>query len=180
MKKIRLFIIFASVLNIYNISYGQSTVKNTTTTQNEYIQIDTSIISILQYNTIQDFIFKNCKSINLSNEDLMTIENILKVCINNYNIEQEKQFNELNEKHPEYKLDKNNFIIDLKNYRRQYFAIENINGEKEVWINCFCGLGNDNWKTKLIMVIDGGNCYFNLKINLTRSTFYELMVNGDA
>ena len=39
---------------------------------------------------------------------------------------------------------------------------------------------NELKQKDLIFVNDGGNCYFNLKINLTTGQYYELMVNGDA
>jgi hypothetical protein len=66
------------------------------------------------------------------------METILDKCIHDYNPEQERQFKEINDKHPEYRLDKKNFIIDLKRYKSQYFATTSSKGEKEVWINCFC------------------------------------------
>ena len=31
-----------------------------------------------------------------------------------------------------------------------------------------------------MIVDDGGNCYFNFKINLTTKKFYDLRVNGEA
>ena len=55
------------------------------------------------------------------------------------------------------------------------------NKEKIIYINCFCyimDLYADQWKTELIMVDDGGNCYFNVKANLDKNEYYELMVNG--
>jgi len=148
--------------------------------QKETIHIDTSVIAILPYDTTQYRVFENSKPTELTNDDLLKIETVLNKCIIDYNPEQERQFKEINDKHPEYKLDKNNFIIELERYRRQYVAVINTKGEKEVWINCFCGAGSQNWKTYLILVEDGGNCFFNLKINLTTGQYYELMVNGDA
>jgi hypothetical protein len=46
----------------------------------------------------------------------------------------------------------------------------NSKGEKEVWINCFCRDGERDWRKNLVFVKDGGNCYFNLKVNLSRGT----------
>ena len=59
-------------------------------------------------------------------------------------------------------------------------AIFNHKGEKEVWINGFCNTWDKNWKTEIILVHDGGNCYFNLKINLTSGECFEISVNGYA
>ena len=116
----------------------------------------------------------------MTNDDLQKIETILNKCISHYNPDQERQFKEINDKHPEYKLDKKNFTIHLTRYKRQYVAVINSKGEKEVWVNCFCRTHNSNWKKERVVVKDGGNCYFNLKINLTTVQYYELMVNGDA
>ena len=59
--------------------------------------------------------------------------------------------------------------------------IQKNNGQKEVWVNCFCQLSGDNkWKTEVVHVADGGNCYFNFKINLTTKTCYDFAVNGVA
>jgi hypothetical protein len=142
--------------------------------------IDTSKIAILPFDTTQYWVFKDSKSTELTNDDLLKIETILNECINDYNLDQEKRFKEIIDKNMKNNLDKNNFIIELKRYKRQYIAAVNSKGEIEVWINCFCGAGNQNWKTNLILVEDGGNCYFSLKVNLTTGQFYELMVNGDA
>jgi len=153
--------------------------KNQEQNQNLYT-VDTSVVAILPFDTTQYWVFKDCKPTDLTSDDLQNIETILNKCIDDYNPEQERQFKEINAKHPEYKLDKKNFTIDLTRYKRQYVAVINSKGEKEVWVNCFCNTWNKNWKTNLIMVLDGGNCYFNLKINLSTGQYYELMVNGDA
>jgi len=143
-------------------------------------QIDTSVIVVLPSETNLHWVFKTGKPSELTTDDLLKIETILKKCIYEYNPEQEKQFQEINDKHPEYKLDKNNFIIELGRYKRQYLATVNSKGEKEVWINCFCGEWGNIDRKRIFEVEDGGNCYFNLKVNLTTGQYYELMVNGDA
>ncbi len=175
------FTFFSLVMACYLASYGhtKTETKNKKQQQNGYI-VDSSIVAILPFDTTQHWVFKGSKPTDLTNNDLLKIETILNQCINDYNLDQERQFKEINNKHPEYKLDKKNFIIDLTRYKRQYIAVINSKGDKEVWVNCFCKTWNKTWKTNLIMVADGGNCYFNLKINITTGHYYELMVNGDA
>jgi hypothetical protein len=134
----------------------------------------------LPFNTSNNLAFKENKQTDLSKDDFQKIELILTKCIDEYNLNQEKQFIEINNKYPEYKSKKKNFIIDLKQYKRQYVATINSKGEKEIWVNCFCNTCNKNWKTNLLIVHDGGNCYFNLKINLAKKTYYELTINGDS
>jgi hypothetical protein len=49
-----------------------------------------------------------------------------------------------------------------------------------VWINCFCNYEELDWKKSMVFVKYGGKCYFNLRVNLSRGTYYDLMVNGSA
>jgi hypothetical protein len=72
--------------------------------------------------------------------------------------------------------------IDFKkyDYKRQYVSIINSIGEKEVWINCFCDSFYKDWKKQILHVDDGGNCFFNLKVNLSTKKCYDIFVNGYA
>jgi hypothetical protein len=169
------------LLNLTLISCEQANIKNNKAkSASTKVSVDISSIAILPYDTTLFWICKDCKPLELTEIDLEHIEKLLIKCINNYNPEQEKRFQEMNSKFDDYELDKNNFIIDLKKYKRQYIAVINSRGEKEVWINCFCDTSPKGWKNNLIIVEDGGNCYFNLKINLTTDEYYDLMVNGVA
>lgn len=115
------------------------------------------------------YIFENSNNYQLTNKDLKEIEVLLLKAIDEYN-----------ETHKNYLHRVNEPFINLQNYKRQYIAVINSNNEKEVWINCVCNRNNANWKKYIIEVDDGGNCYFNLKINLTKKKFYDFMVNGVA
>jgi hypothetical protein len=177
----RQVIITTYFLTICLTSCGQTkTNSNNTERQQPLKTVDTSVIAILPFDTTRYWVFKDSKPTDLTNDDLIKIETILNKCIDDYNPDQERQFNEINNKNPEYSLEKKSFIIDLNIYKRQYIAVINSKGEKEVWVNCFCRTNNSNWKNERVIVKDGGNCYFNLKINLTTGQYYELMVNGDA
>jgi hypothetical protein len=141
---------------------------------------DTSIISILHYDKSSYWIFTNAKQSVLTDNDYKLTEKLLRVCLDNFNTEQSQLFDKENSKHPEYGLKRKDFIVDLGNYKRQYIVVTNNKGQKEVWVNCFCDSFHINWKRDRVMVRDGGNCYFNLKINLTTKKYYDLMVNGEA
>lgn len=164
------------------LSYcGQSRIeKDDNTVSSTSLNLDTSVIALLPLDTAQCWAFNDCSPADLTNDDLIQIEKLLRECVDNYNPEQEKQFNEIKSKYPGYKFYKKHFIIDLERYRRQYIAVTNKEGEKEVWINCFCDKEIDYWKTDIVFVFDGGNCFFNLKVNLTKGEYYELLVNGEA
>ena len=82
-------------------------------------------------------------------------------------------------KRPKSRLAFTNQIKDVSKYYKQFIAVINKQGEKEVWINCFCSK-DPKWKNEVVLVLDGGNCYFQLKINLTKKLVYDFMVNGVA
>ncbi len=112
--------------------------------------------------------------------DSIQIESLLMTCLAKYNIFEERYYDELKTKQPLLDIYKENFIITLSRYKRQYMAIINPQGEKEVWINCFCTHWNEIDIHYPVEVSDGGNCFFNLKINLSKGIYYDMMVNGDA
>lgn len=122
--------------------------------ENETIQFD--------YSNEYQWLPKNCKNYNLETSDKQIVSQLLEKAIKDYNLKNEKK------------------IIEIKDYKRQYIAYIDINGEKEIWINFFCDELSYNWKKKIVQVKDGGKCYFNLKINITKKTFRNLFVNGES
>ena len=71
----------------------------------------------------------------------------------------------------------------LEDYNRQFLGGITESGEKIIWINCLCKRESEvlnKWKTDLIIVADGGNCFFNVKVNVNRQVYYDLMINGNA
>jgi len=72
--------------------------------------------------------------------------------------------------------------IVLKNYIRQYIPFLNKKGEKQVWINCACWKSEYEketyWKKRIIKVADGGNCYFNMYVNIKTKKAYNLYFQG--
>ncbi len=147
-----------------NISCNQEKVQNQNSQKNlEILKTisDTSKFTVIEYNEDAKWVFsENCKKTNLTKNDLDNIDFLL------------------NEK-----VQKDNFLaekIDLDKYKRQYVTVINEKNEKIVWINCFCGNWTKNSRKQIFAVEDGGNCYFNLKINLTTKKIYDFIVNGEA
>lgn len=68
----------------------------------------------------------------------------------------------------------------LRTYKFQLIPYLNENGQKLVWVNAFCSKENDNWKSEPVIVSDGGDCYFNLTINLSKGKCESLIINGEA
>ncbi|MFH2141072.1 MAG: hypothetical protein ABIJ97_01520 [Bacteroidota bacterium] len=108
---------------------------------------DTLTYAIIPYDNSYNWIFRNRTQTKLTTRDLVSIEQILNRMINNYNLVLQP---------------KKNDRIELNNYKRQYIAVVNNKGQKEVWVNCFCKNWTGGWKEEIILVKDGGNCYFNL------------------
>ena len=173
--------ILTCILTAQLTSWGQAkTESKNEVRQTNTFKMDISLIAILPFDPTQYSFFKNGKPTELTKDELLKIETVLKRCIDNYNSDQNKLFNDIDRQHPEYINSKKNSSIDLTLYKRQYVAAINYIGQKEIWVNCFCDTWGRDWKKYLISVKDGGNCYFNLKINLTTGQYYELRVNGDA
>lgn len=140
---------------------------NKDTRPNKQIVIDTSEIVIIPIDRANSWLFKDATSMELTDQDLQTVDKLLMDCIRIHNTRQDstKQFSE---------------YIDLKKYKRQYVAFIDSKGEKKVYVNCFCfsDFGFDDWKKTLVEVEDGGSCFFNVTINLTRLKYEQLNTNG--
>jgi len=179
--------------SIVKVKYEQETGNQAILKYPSLLSIQANEIVILPY----DFTVwqnENYTQAELEYNDFELSNSILTICVTNYNIEQEKRFQEICSRYPDTKFDKNHFVIDLTRYYRQYICVTNERGEKEVWINFHCAefffnsLDNIDetiellsaWKAGKLVVLDGGNCFFNLKINLTTKKYYDLSVNGEA
>ena len=80
-----------------------------------------------------------------------------------------------------------------KNYYQQYIFYKDTRGDSIVCINAFCYLLEGpvdsagklvmkpiDWRNNLIIVNDGGDCFWTIKINLSKMTYFDFMVNGVA
>ncbi|WP_214225651.1 hypothetical protein [Pedobacter sp. B4-66] len=125
---------------------------------------------------------KNSKEeIKLTGEELIITDSLVKESVKVVNDKTEVRFKKRKLEDPKFTYDLSDYTIDLKRYKRQYIVLVNKKGQKEVWINCLCAISdNDDWKTKKIVVYDGGKCYFNLKINLSEKIYFDFQVNGIA
>lgn len=67
---------------------------------------------------------------------------------------------------------------ELDRYTRQYVGVV-AGGEQLIWGNYFCHHGGE-WQEQLVMVEDGGPCYFSVTFNPATSEFSNLDINGEA
>lgn len=83
--------------------------------------------------------------------------------------------------HNEKKTDTFYQVMPLNKYHRQYVPVVAANGERVVWVNFFCGeVTGSAWRKSIGVVDDGGNCYFQLFIEVNRREVYDLYTNGYA
>lgn len=115
----------------------------------------------------------------LTDADLQHLEILFQQKIVLYNQESYRNWNKMLVKYPKANWSLSEFIIQPKQYVRQYIPALNNLGEKEVWVNCHCEVSS-YWREAPLFVRDGGNCHFSMYINLTRSHVYRFVVNGVA
>ncbi len=150
--------------------------------------IDKSQYAIFPYNDSEEFVSRkfpsNCVKSNLTEIEIGEIGPILDKCIKEYNEKQEQVYKDIHEKYPEAKRE--DFMIDwVGKYKFQFIVSMTPQGYKTIWVNCFCTRSEDeweknNWQKQVIHVFDGGKCYFNLMIDLTRKFYYDFSVNGNG
>lgn len=143
-------------------------------------KLDKTDYAILKIEPKNNWIFKNGILSDLSQTELIEAEKILKKAVKENNEIQKQNLKIHNEKYPENKWTETGYELDLNKFQRQYWPVINENGEKVVWINFFCSDNESISTDTIVMVLDGGNCYFNIKINLTNKTYSELSINGYA
>jgi len=155
-------------LGIFKVP-GHKTATNTWTIINSHAFIDTSKYAVIKFYNEQPYMFdKNSHPTKLTDSDISQIEKLL-----------DKKVAELNKKVKSKGVIKSDYIKNPSRFYKQFVAVINSKGEKEVWVNCFCSVENEpNWKTAIVGVLDGGSCYFNFKVNLTTNTLYDLTING--
>jgi hypothetical protein len=110
-----------------------------------------------------DIFSEKYKSATLSKEHLKQIEKLIDEKISQYN---------------KGRRDDDTIKKPFKLYK-QIITVTNPKGEKEVWVNCMCSV-SESWKTQIERVDDGGNCYCQFKINLTKSIILSFNINGLA
>ena len=147
-------------------SSKQTERSNRTSFDTSQYTIDTSKISILTIDAGHSVQFRYAKSVELSRTDFRLTEVLLRDCINSTN--------DSSQVLKVYTLP----FIDINNYKRQYIPFAKPNGDRFVWVNCFCA-DFPFWKNKVVFVFDGGACFFNVEINLTKRAYGELYINSN-
>jgi len=134
------------------------------------LSYDTAYIAIIPFNV--KYFYGELDKTNtpsaLTQDDLSEVEKIFKQSLSEHDSE---IFGNRNNPNPV----KNELI-----YKRQYVCYLNKAGEKIVYVDCFCSSMDVDWHKQMMVVDDGGKCFFNLKINLKTKKYFDFMVNGSA
>ena len=132
------------------------------------IRVDTSLYVVLKYDSSVDMAtnikFDKAEATTLSIAEVNDMEQLI-----------DSSYQDYNKNNPRRQL-----FGPLSAYKRQYVAIVNGKGQKEVWINFFCSSLDFDWKHHVLIVDDGGVCFFQLRINLAIRKAGELIPNGVA
>lgn len=126
-----------------------------------------TIISNADDNTYKQLFGSGYKKWDITENDVNDAEKVIKICFENQKM---GTVNRFLRKSPD-------------DYCKQFVGAINFKGEKTIWVNCFCEKFKDdfkNWKTEIIGVDDGGNCFFNIKINVDKNEYYDLNINGNG
>lgn len=67
----------------------------------------------------------------------------------------------------------------LDQYKRQYVGVI-IGGKQVIYGNFFCTETGVDWREDWVLVMDGGDCFFQIQFDVENGTFTSLTVNGEA
>lgn len=71
-------------------------------------------------------------------------------------------------------------IENPQEYYRQYLALQ-INGKKKLLLNAICSVDrNADWRKRLVVVRDGGKCFWHATYDAAAQKFSDLNINGGA
>lgn len=126
---------------------------------------DTLLYAVIPYTDKTWSVNNGGKPADLSDSEIKEIDSLLSVAIVAHN---KSHINDAPQ------------LIDARfKYKRQLVPSIDRNGKKIVWVNCLCSPWG-NWRKEIVLVADGGSCYFNLTIDLTTKTYSAIMVNGQG
>ncbi len=78
---------------------------------------------------------------------------------------------------------------NFKKYYRQYIPYINKNGDRIIEVNAFCkipeypvdgDIKSMDWEKKYVNIMDGGECYWQIKLNLDQMKYFDLNINSNA
>ncbi|WP_333661266.1 hypothetical protein [Chishuiella changwenlii] len=132
--------------------------------------------TVLEPNYIAVFDEETGENSILTKKEIKTVSNLFEDSVDKYNAELKIKIEKEN-KEKGYNSSFEKEKINLRYYFRQYVVSVNKYGDKIVRVFGFCSYLGD-WKKRLLMVHDGGDCYLNAEINLTKKKLEYFGTNG--
>jgi len=148
-----LLLLFAVFLSVLIVSCGDTTKKVDTNETSNNATLDTNKYAIILSDT----------SLIVTSKEIESLYAIIKRLTDSIN-----------------KVHIQSSQIEITRYKFQIIPLQSKTGQKLFWVNSFCDKGDTKWKNEIYSVKDGGKCFFNLKINLTTQTYFDLVVNDSS
>lgn len=161
------YFVFIANMGLYQCSSSKTLTTNDFPNKSSITNDFPKVVSFEYSSTEHQHIFKSGKPVTINNSATSDTIYVLSKAVVEYNSKAKKERS----------------LSATDNYNLQLVPILNEENQTEVWVNALCRNSNsddDQWKKSIIRVKDGGSCYFNLYINLTKKTYEKFMVNGEA
>ena len=120
------------------------------------------------------------KNTKLTKEELKIVDLNLIIGVEKYNNDLKSKLLQRNKDNKTVKWNYEDEKIDLRYYYRQYFVVNDKNGDKIVNVFCFCDYSDDDWRKFPRSVFDGGDCYLRAEINLSKNKISYFRTHGMA
>ena len=130
-------------------------------------------------NYIAIFDEKTEKATTLTISEISIVKNQLENGVNKYNADLKIKLDKWNKEEGMIKWKFDNEKIDLRYYFRQYIVSTDKNGDKIVRVFCFCSYPSF-WRNEILQVNDGGSCFLDAKINLSKGKIEYFGTHGEA
>lgn len=163
--------------NLFSQGVKQNGIDNGFHDTNTY-----TILSFKEFKTRLKAFDSSSLDTDLSTVEIAIVENLFFKGIDEYNNRVKKQVESTYKTEKEKKEALDDFLIPILKgfYIKQLIPIINPKGQKLVYINCFGGDPSNKeyfWKNELIQVMDGGNGFFQLIINISTKTIISVRIN---
>lgn len=145
------------------------------TTESALIQADTASIVVLPFDTLHPHVYgferdhDELDPVELSFRDLCLLETVIDSVIQAQN-----SLLGTDSVRNKYRL------LAREGYVLQVVPVRTVQGDTLVHVNALCGPDELPWRARLIQVQDGGSCYYQLWVDLTRRICLRFAVNGVA
>lgn len=145
----------------------------------KYIESEQSD-TLKEPNYIAIFDSESKKKSNLSQNELRIINHNLIKAVDDYNAKLKVSLEKWNKENKTSILNFEEEKLNLRYFYRQYYLSTNESGDKIVNIFCFCSHYDDDWRDNEILVSDGGDCYLNVSVNITKNKTEYFRTHGQA